>query len=175
MTENSTPGYEALTSGAALLDLSSRGRIRVTGEDRARLLHAMTTNHVQQMKSGDGIYAFFLNAQGRILADCVRALLRRPFSSRHGTGNPPGALPASGPIHYCRRCDSRRRHGARRFRSDWRGQRRRTPPRVAGCRRRIIDSRMFLPASFWWRPFPVRARMEFESMARPGTRTRPLQ
>jgi folate-binding protein YgfZ len=29
----------------------------------------MTTNHVEQMKPGDGIYAFFLNAQGRILAD----------------------------------------------------------------------------------------------------------
>ena len=69
MTENSTAGYESLMTGAALLDLSKRGRIRVTGEDRARLLHAMTTNHVQQMKPGDGIYAFFLNAQGRILAD----------------------------------------------------------------------------------------------------------
>jgi folate-binding protein YgfZ len=64
-----TPGYEALMNSAALLDLSSRGRIRVTGDDRARLLHAMTTNHVQQMKPGDGIYAFFLSAQGRILAD----------------------------------------------------------------------------------------------------------
>jgi tRNA-modifying protein YgfZ len=72
MTAESTAGYEALMNGAALLDLSSRGRIRVTGDDRARLLHAMTTNHVQQMKPGDGIYAFFLNAQGRILADaCV--------------------------------------------------------------------------------------------------------
>src|ERR1019366_8184690 len=71
-TDNSTAGYEALTASAALVDLSRRGRIRVTGEDRARLLHAMTTNHVQQMKPGDGIYAFFLNAQGRILADaCV--------------------------------------------------------------------------------------------------------
>src|SRR5580704_14079623 len=69
MTDNSTAGYEALTTSAALLDLSSRGRLRVTGEDRARLLHAMTTNHVQQMKPGDGIYVFFLNAQGRILAD----------------------------------------------------------------------------------------------------------
>src|SRR5579863_6168287 len=69
MTDQSTAGYEALTNSAALLDLSSRGRIRVTGEDRARLLHAMTTNHVQQMKPGDGIYVFFLNAQGRILAD----------------------------------------------------------------------------------------------------------
>lgn len=64
-----TPGYDALTSGAGLIDLSSRGRIRITGEDRARLLHAMTTNHIQQMKPGDGLYAFFLNAQGRILAD----------------------------------------------------------------------------------------------------------
>jgi tRNA-modifying protein YgfZ len=62
-------GYRTLTHGAALLDLSARGRIRVTGEDRARLLHAMCTNHIQQMKPGDGLYAFFLNAQGRILAD----------------------------------------------------------------------------------------------------------
>jgi folate-binding protein YgfZ len=64
-----TAGYSALSGGAGLTDLSTRGRIRVTGEDRARLLHAMTTNHVQQMKPGDGIYAFFLNAQGRIQAD----------------------------------------------------------------------------------------------------------
>lgn len=64
-----TPGHDTLLRGAALIDLSSRGRIRVTGEDRARLLHAMTTNHVEQMKPGDGIYVFFLNAQGRILAD----------------------------------------------------------------------------------------------------------
>jgi folate-binding protein YgfZ len=63
------PGYSALVTGAGLVDFSARGRIRVTGEDRARLLHAMCTNHVQQMKPGDGIYAFFLNAQGRILAD----------------------------------------------------------------------------------------------------------
>lgn len=62
-------GYEALRSGAAVLDLSDRGRIYVTGEDRARLLHAMTTNHVQQLTPGSGVYAFFLNAQGRILGD----------------------------------------------------------------------------------------------------------
>lgn len=64
-----TPGYQALRESAAWLDLSARGRIIVTGEDRARLLHALTTNHVQQMQPGDAAYAFFLNAQGRILAD----------------------------------------------------------------------------------------------------------
>lgn len=62
-------GYEAMRSAAAWLDLSERGTILATGEDRARLLHAMTTNNVQQLTPGTGCYAFFLNAQGRILAD----------------------------------------------------------------------------------------------------------
>ncbi|MCS7042201.1 MAG: hypothetical protein N2036_04825 [Bryobacteraceae bacterium] len=62
-------GYEALRNAAAWMDLSARGRIRATGEDRKRLLHAMCTNHVEQMQPGDAVYAFFLNAQGRILAD----------------------------------------------------------------------------------------------------------
>ena len=67
--ESSSAGHEALTASAALLDLSSRGRIRVTGEDRARLLHAMTTNHVEQMQPRRRNLCLFLNAQGRILAD----------------------------------------------------------------------------------------------------------
>lgn len=62
-------GYEALRDRAAWIDLRARGLIRMTGEDRARLLHAMTTNHIQQLKPGDWCYTFFLNAQGRILAD----------------------------------------------------------------------------------------------------------
>jgi len=62
-------GYQALHEGAASLDLTGRGQIRVTGEDRVRLLHAMTTNHIEQLQPGQGCYAFFLNAQGRILAD----------------------------------------------------------------------------------------------------------
>lgn len=64
-----TPGYRALREGAALIDWSARGKIRVTGEDRVRLLHAMTTNHIAELEPGKGCYAFFLNAQGRILAD----------------------------------------------------------------------------------------------------------
>lgn len=66
-----TDGYRALREGAAWMDLSARGRIAATGEDRLRLLHAMTTNHVQQLVPGQGCYAFFLNAQGRILADVI--------------------------------------------------------------------------------------------------------
>ncbi len=62
-------GYDALRSATAWLDLSARGRIYATGDDRARLLHALTTNHVQQLTPGTWCYAFFLNAQGHILAD----------------------------------------------------------------------------------------------------------
>jgi folate-binding protein YgfZ len=64
-----TPGYEALIAGAAWFDLSARGRIRATGEDRARLLHALATCHVEGLEEGATAYTFFLNAQGRILAD----------------------------------------------------------------------------------------------------------
>jgi aminomethyltransferase len=64
-----TSGLHALLNDAALIDLTARGRIRVTGEDAARLLHAMTTNHVQGMQPGEGLYVFLLNAQGKILAD----------------------------------------------------------------------------------------------------------
>ena len=62
-------GYEALREHAAWIDRSARGKIRLTGEDRARLLHAMTTNQIQALTPGEGCYTFFLNAQGRILAD----------------------------------------------------------------------------------------------------------
>jgi tRNA-modifying protein YgfZ len=64
-----TTGYTALREKTAWLDLSGRGKIRASGDDRARLLHAMTTNQVEALKPGEGCYAFFLNAQGRILAD----------------------------------------------------------------------------------------------------------
>lgn len=62
-------GYEALRSDAAWMDLSARGKIRLRGEDRARLLHAMTTNQIEKLAVGESCYTFFLNAQGRILAD----------------------------------------------------------------------------------------------------------
>jgi folate-binding protein YgfZ len=63
------PGYMALHKSAAWLDISPRGRIRAVGEDRLRLLHAIASNPVEGLQAGQGTYAFFLNAQGRIQAD----------------------------------------------------------------------------------------------------------
>src|SRR5260370_11126267 len=62
-------GYEALHHGAAWLDLSARGRIVARGRDRARLLHAITSNEVKKMTPGTGCYSFLLSPQGRIQAD----------------------------------------------------------------------------------------------------------
>jgi aminomethyltransferase len=62
-------GYEALRLKAAWFDTSNRGKIRVLGEDNVRLLHAMSTNDVNSLTEGEGLYTFFLNDKGRILAD----------------------------------------------------------------------------------------------------------
>jgi folate-binding protein YgfZ len=72
-------GYAALREQAAWLDLDRRGRFWARGEDRARLLHAMSTNHVQALTPGQGCYAFFLNAQGRILGDAYLLCLEDAF------------------------------------------------------------------------------------------------
>lgn len=63
------PGYTALHESAAWLDLSQRGKIRVTGEDRVRLLHAILSNDVNGLRPGQGNYHFLLDAQAHILAD----------------------------------------------------------------------------------------------------------
>jgi folate-binding protein YgfZ len=65
----STPGYQAILNGSAVIDYSARGRIRATGADRARLLHALCTNDVASLRPGQSAAVFFLNPQGRILAD----------------------------------------------------------------------------------------------------------
>ena len=60
---------EAFERAAAWVDLTTRGQIRATGEDRVRLIHAICSNDVEGLAPGQGTYAFFLDAQGRIQAD----------------------------------------------------------------------------------------------------------
>lgn len=61
--------FQALLSGCGLYDLSWRAKIAVTGGDRVRWLNGMVTNNVRDLAPGHGVYAFMLNAQGRIQAD----------------------------------------------------------------------------------------------------------
>ncbi len=66
---NPTEEHLAVRHGVGLIDLSHRGKIRVEGRDRTTFLHAMLSNDIKNLKSGEGLYAAMLNAQGRILAD----------------------------------------------------------------------------------------------------------
>ena len=58
-----------MLSGCGLYDLSWRTKIAVTGGDRVRWLNGMVSNNVRDLAPGRGVYAFLLNAQGRIQAD----------------------------------------------------------------------------------------------------------
>src|ERR1041384_872100 len=65
----SSAEFQALVSGCGIYDLSSRGKIKLTGNDRVRWLNGMVTNNVRDLAVGHGVYAFLLNPQGRILGD----------------------------------------------------------------------------------------------------------
>ena len=60
--------YQAIVSGAGLVDLGPRTQIEVRGEDRASWLHNLTTNEVRKQSPGSGCEAFLTTVQGKTLA-----------------------------------------------------------------------------------------------------------
>src|SRR5215813_4898999 len=65
----SAAAYEAAHHRAALLDRSDRGRIVVSGADRASYLQGLLTNDIVALNAGQGCYAAYLTPQGRMIAD----------------------------------------------------------------------------------------------------------
>jgi folate-binding protein YgfZ len=65
----SAAGYDAARHRAAFVDRSDRGRIVVSGADRASYLQGLLTNDIVALKAGQGCYAAYLTAQGRMIAD----------------------------------------------------------------------------------------------------------
>src|SRR3954471_4636615 len=63
--------YAAARSGAALIDRSHLGRIVVSGSERASYLQGLLTNDIVALKAGEGCYAAYLTAQGRMIADLL--------------------------------------------------------------------------------------------------------
>src|SRR5882672_12603752 len=61
--------HAALTQTAGVLDLSFRGRLCLTGADRARFLHGQVTNEIKGLKTGEGCYAALITAKGRMQSD----------------------------------------------------------------------------------------------------------
>jgi folate-binding protein YgfZ len=65
----SAAAYDAARHRAAFLDRSHRGRIVVSGSERASYLQGLLTNDIVALKTGQGCYAAYLTAQGRMIAD----------------------------------------------------------------------------------------------------------
>src|SRR5262245_828266 len=65
----SATAYDAARRRAAVLDRSDRGRIVVSGADRASYLQGLLTNDIVALKAGQGCYAAYLTPQGRMIAD----------------------------------------------------------------------------------------------------------
>lgn len=58
----------AVRNGVGISDLSSRGIIRITGEDRVTWLQGIISNDILPLHPGQGLYSTFMNHKGKILA-----------------------------------------------------------------------------------------------------------
>jgi tRNA-modifying protein YgfZ len=61
--------YQAARQQAVFVDRSARGRLVVSGNDRASYLQGLLTNDTVALKAGEGCYAAYLTAQGRMISD----------------------------------------------------------------------------------------------------------
>ena len=52
---------------AGIADLSQRGKIRVTGDDRIKWLQSVISNDILPLKPGQGRYSSFLSHKGKML------------------------------------------------------------------------------------------------------------
>src|SRR5258706_15363893 len=65
----SADAYATARHRAVLLDRSDRGRIVLSGTDRASYLQGLLTNDIQALRAGQGCYSAYLTPQGRMIAD----------------------------------------------------------------------------------------------------------
>jgi folate-binding protein YgfZ len=61
----------ALRRDTALVDLSWRGVIEMSGRDRVRFLHGMCTNDIKKLQPGQGCMAAIVNRQGKMVSEMI--------------------------------------------------------------------------------------------------------
>ena len=61
--------YQAVRQAVGLSDLSHRGKIRVTGDDRVKWLQGLISNDILPLQPGQGRYSSFLTHKGKMLGD----------------------------------------------------------------------------------------------------------
>jgi aminomethyltransferase len=62
-----TAEHRAVRGAVGLADLSHRGKIRVTGEDRVKWLQSVISNDILPLQPGQGRYSSFLTHKGKML------------------------------------------------------------------------------------------------------------
>ena len=79
-----------LEVGPAVVDLSHRGVVTVTGPDRLGWLHSLTTQHLTDLQPGVGVTTLLLSPQGHL----ERALYGVDDGTTFWAHTEPGAAPA---------------------------------------------------------------------------------
>ncbi|HKN87004.1 MAG TPA: aminomethyltransferase family protein [Nitrospiraceae bacterium] len=60
--------HTAVRNGVGLADLSHRGKLRVTGDDRVKWLQSIISNDLLPLRPGHGVYSGFLTHKGKMLS-----------------------------------------------------------------------------------------------------------
>lgn len=61
--------YAAVRNSVGIVDLSHRGKLRLSGKEHLKFLQGMLTNDINMLEEGKGLYAAILNVKGRMIAD----------------------------------------------------------------------------------------------------------
>lgn len=64
---NMAAEHQAVRQAVGLADLSHRGKVRVTGDDRVKWLQSIISNDILPLKPGQGRYSSFLTHKGKML------------------------------------------------------------------------------------------------------------
>ena len=65
---DSVAEHTAVRHGVGIADLSHRGKLRVTGDDRVKWLQSIISNDLLPLTSGHGLYSSFLTYKGKMLS-----------------------------------------------------------------------------------------------------------
>jgi tRNA-modifying protein YgfZ len=65
---------DAARGGAAVGPVLARGLLRLTGKDRLKFLHRVSTQKVDGLPAGAAVHAAFLDVKGHVVADAIAVL-----------------------------------------------------------------------------------------------------
>ena len=82
---NTVEEYWAVKKSSGMADISSLGRLIVTGKDRVSFLNGLLTNDATKLREGEGQHSALLNNKARVTADLY--LYGQPNSLLVDTGN----------------------------------------------------------------------------------------